>query len=73
MTHREDCESYLRGLEGTRKSQIDWFGVKTGRIEGDVRSIPKIDIPMLIKEIARIKSILAVFPPSCPSDKEQVS
>ena len=55
MTHREDCESYLRGLEGTRKSQIDWFGVKTGRTKGiDLRSIPKVDIPMLIKEIFNV-------------------
>ena len=65
MTHREDCESYLRGLEGTRSRVIWW--------KGDVRSKPKINVPKLVKEIARIKSILAVLPPSCPSDKEQVS
>ena len=64
MTHRENCESYLNGLIGTRTNIIHW--------KGDVRSKPKINIPLLIKEIARIKSILAVFPPSCPSDKEQV-
>ena len=57
--HFEHAKSYLRGLEGTRSKVIEQFGVKTGRLEGrDMRSVPKIDIPMLIKEISRVKKII---------------
>lgn len=50
MTHLEDAKSYLRGLEGTRSKIVYW--------KGDVRSKPRIDIPLLVKEIARIKDIV---------------
>ena len=50
MTHLEDAKLYLRGLEATRSKIIDW--------KGDVRSKPRIDVPLLVKEIARIKDIV---------------
>ena len=50
MTHLEDAKSYLKGLEATRSQIIYW--------KGDVRSKPRIDIPLLVKEIARIKDIV---------------
>ena len=50
MTHLESAKAYLKGLKATRSQIIYW--------KGDVRSKPCISIPLLVKEIARIKEIV---------------
>jgi hypothetical protein len=50
MTHLEDAKLYLRGLEATRSKIVYW--------KGDVRSKPRTNIPLLVKEIGRIKDIV---------------
>jgi|TARA_R110002020_G_scaffold324589_1_gene540265 hypothetical protein len=50
MTYLDNAKSYLKGLEATRSKIIYW--------EGDVRVKPHINIPLLIKEIVRVKDIV---------------